>query len=1069
MKFTPSVNIERDQNKQQDYIVTANAKQAVANILSSFRTGAHAFTLIGSYGTGKSSFILAMEECLKTRNENPHKLLKVEGQLNGYKDFEFLNIVGEYASLSTIIEDKIEQKSHNIFQNLEHYYQKINKQNKFLIIVIDEFGKILEHAAKNDPEKEMYFLQQFTEFVNDTDKNILLLTTLHQGFNAYAKGLRTEQRQEWNKVKGRLLEIVFREPVEQLLDLAVQRMERKNIRFIGKESDTLYELGISHKFYFDHLKREIARKLYPMDIVAAYTFVQANQRYGQNERTFFNFLQSQGDDSLAAFVPQPKLLYNLVNVHDYITYHFHSFLSETNTDSANWTAIRIAMERIEGSALTEEKIKKGTQIIKVIGLLNLFASSAAVIDENFIVTYAENAMGFSDASTILDQLISLNIIRFAKYKSKFILFEGTDIDIDAGMMEAERMLSKGTDVVNKLNSNFNFKVSLANAYYYKIGTPRYFEYHISELPLTQIENGEADGYVNLLFAQNENLSELRTSALQQTGTAILYCIFKKYAPIIDALFEIDKLVWVKENWVADQNDHIALRELDNQIAFEKEKLSKNVLDNLYNSEIVEWIFNGKRVDEITDARSLIIFLSKISNEIYSKTPVFKNELVNKHKASVSIATARPIFLNRLLENGDKENLGFPEDKFPPEKSIYLSLLKQNGMHRQDGNSFTLNAPDEANSFYPLWKVCEDFLSSSIGKQRKISELIALLKKPPFRLKQGFIEFWVPIFLIMKKEDYALYSNGTYIPYITKETLELLQRTPNQFTVKAFQIEGVKYQFFQQYRKAIHLNTETALSERSFIETIKPFLLFYRKLNTYARTTKKLSPQARNFRDVIAQATDPEKTFFEILPDKLGFKDVIVTQNPEAIQSFVNVLGEATRALRECYGELIDTIEKKILSILKISEKEFVRYKPLVDARYRNVKVELMPTTMKNFHTRVISHWEENKGWIESLCYVILNKPLEQIQDAELPYLLATLQDYFHLLDDYVEMHKESNENVVRVHITRNKEKSLTKQVVLTTEAVTELADLEARIEKALGQDDSLNISALLQILKKKME
>ena len=52
-----------------------------------------------------------------------------------------------------------------------------------IVVVVDEFGKILEHAAKNSPEKEMYFLQKFCEFVNDSNKNVIFLATLHQSLN----------------------------------------------------------------------------------------------------------------------------------------------------------------------------------------------------------------------------------------------------------------------------------------------------------------------------------------------------------------------------------------------------------------------------------------------------------------------------------------------------------------------------------------------------------------------------------------------------------------------------------------------------------------------------------------------------------------------------------------------------------------------------------------------------------------------------------------------------------------------------------------------------------------------
>jgi hypothetical protein len=54
-KFSPSTNIIRDEGKQLDYVLTPNAARVVSDISDSYRKGIHSYTLIGSYGTGKSS------------------------------------------------------------------------------------------------------------------------------------------------------------------------------------------------------------------------------------------------------------------------------------------------------------------------------------------------------------------------------------------------------------------------------------------------------------------------------------------------------------------------------------------------------------------------------------------------------------------------------------------------------------------------------------------------------------------------------------------------------------------------------------------------------------------------------------------------------------------------------------------------------------------------------------------------------------------------------------------------------------------------------------------------------
>ena len=64
--------------------------------------------------------------------------------------------------------------SDNLFENLRLYFKQAEKKREeFVVLVIDEFGKLLEYAAKNTPERELYLLQKFTEFINDERRNAI--------------------------------------------------------------------------------------------------------------------------------------------------------------------------------------------------------------------------------------------------------------------------------------------------------------------------------------------------------------------------------------------------------------------------------------------------------------------------------------------------------------------------------------------------------------------------------------------------------------------------------------------------------------------------------------------------------------------------------------------------------------------------------------------------------------------------------------------------------------------------------------------------------------------------------
>ena len=100
MKYTLSINIEHSTFDPESYIVTPNALGVVGRIIDAFNIGIHSFNIIGSYGTGKSSFLLALEDSLVN---NSHVLVANKGQFNGYSRFRFHKIVGDYISLHSLL------------------------------------------------------------------------------------------------------------------------------------------------------------------------------------------------------------------------------------------------------------------------------------------------------------------------------------------------------------------------------------------------------------------------------------------------------------------------------------------------------------------------------------------------------------------------------------------------------------------------------------------------------------------------------------------------------------------------------------------------------------------------------------------------------------------------------------------------------------------------------------------------------------------------------------------------------------------------------------------------------
>ena len=263
----------------------------------------------------------------------------------------------------------------------------------------------------------------------------------------------------------------------------------------------------------------------------------------------------------------------------------------------------------------------------------------------------------------------------------------------------------------------------------------------------------------------------------------------------------------------------------------------------------------------------------------------------------------------MLSSADKEDLGIG-DKFPPEKTIYSIVIKQNGIHRRNGGNteYGLYEPTN-NQVLPVWRACESFLESTKEKKRNLTDLVKILQDRPFKLKKGLMDLWIPMFLIIEQSKYALFSNGKYIPYLTAELLELLPKNLKDYSIKAFSQDSISKEIFNKYREFLRKPGSELIDKNTFNNTYNQFFIFYKNLNNYSKQTKKFdSPYTARFRDVLAMATDPEKAVFEDLPESLGLIGTL-KDNPKACDSFLEQLKTSVHELVVCYDAFIDRIDK----------------------------------------------------------------------------------------------------------------------------------------------------------------
>lgn len=1072
--FSLSANIENTTVDVTNYIATPNTQSVIGNIINGYNIGIHSFNLIGSYGTGKSSFLLAIEHDLGKPNKKifPDFDSKV---LSSSREFEILKLTGDYEDLAISLSRKleIEGNSNSVIDALRNKYNELKSKDKFLVIIIDEFGKVLEHAAKNNPERELYFLQKLAEFVNVPNRKALLLTTLHQNFNSYARNLSKEQREEWTKVKGRFQEVVFVEPIEQLLYLASQHLAVTKQISVEQNFKSLFKLAKTSNLLSSQFSYETAKSLYPLDPFSSYIITQAIQRYGQNERSLFSFLVSKGENSFREFIPSMNLTYNLQYIYDYIVYNFYSYLRDANADSMNWSAMRMSVERAEGLKWeNKQQLLDAVKIVKAIGLLNLFGSGCLIMSKDMMTEYASYAMNIENPRKIIDCLEHNKIIRYAEYKHRLILFEGTDVNIEGEISKAGLVVGRPVDYVNQIRKYFNKKVVPVKAYYYEKGTPRYFKYQILGQAQDLVPEGDTDGFIQLIFHTDPAYLDQVLKLSTESNHANVFAYFNETNTIVEHLYKIEKYNYIREHVLIDNSDRVAITELKNLKDYEISLLNKSINQNLFNyvPDTVIWVYKGE-IQQISSQRDFNQLLSKVCNEVYSSTPIMNNELFNKNKLSGSISAAKVKYLSALVESWDSSNMGFDSVKFPPEKTIYYSLLKNTGLH----NNGVFSDRPSNDDISSIWNACEEFFHSTTNRPKKISELIKKLSEQPFKLKYGFIDFWIPTYLFIKRQDYSLYdTKGTYILDVNMEFFALLQKHPSEYLIKAFDISGVKMEFFNQYRKYINLEAVGGIKATQFIDTIKPFFFFYnRQLNDYARKTRKFDHnETEKFRDVLGKAKDPEKTFLEDLPKALGY-DRDSLKSEQFAKDYGYIINRAVKELRSAYSKLIDRIELRLVDSLGLSSNDYDEYIIEIRHRLENIKTYLFTDRLKEFYNHAMSEFDNKVEWFQSVCYVALDQPLERLRDEQEEKLVDELILLFQECEKYADISKietSGKDEIYSFDLISNVKDIIKPQTYRLFERdIAKSNRLEENINKLLSGDDSVDIVTLLKVLKKKMK
>jgi len=956
-RFLRSVNLERDFGDAMaldGYVATPETHRYLQRIGRSMRaqSGERAWRITGDFGSGKSSFALVLAnlfsqsardlpkniKSLREEFQVPHipKLLpilvtgarepianavlrglltSIKRVIDGRKKLNCKQAASEYLEAGKLDDRRVVEILEAASSEL-----KDNSPYQGILLIIDELGKSLEYASLNPEKQDIYFLQLLAEAsCRSQNAPIYTIGLLHQGFAEYAEKLTNTAQMEWAKVAERFSEITFSQPLAQVATLISSAISLHDDgatlwgwkQRASQDMSQAVELGMYGPNPGKSNLTKIASSLYPLHATVIPVLTRFFRRFGQNERSLFSFLLSSEPCALQDFAEGeagPDNVFRLSDFYDYAANNFAHRLSGQSFRS-HWNHIDA---RIRSAETESDSIQ---MLLKTIGILNVI-SSAELHPTADVLHLCLGSK--ADLQNNLRDLCKRGII-FNRGRAGYSLWPHASVNLEQRFEEACEKVGRASKIASVVRERLDSRPVVARRHYIQTGNLRHFDVRFltfsefkRESPLLNPTH-PADGVLAILLCESnsERLSAIELAAsFDETQSRVLVAISAPLEVLSGFALQLERWQWVERNTPELKDDRFAAEEVSRQMAAASQSLESKLRELVgfrgesyaASGNQITWFYKGAEQKQVGRDKKLQQFLSDLCDRIFSNAPKVSNELVNRHAISGAAAGARQRLFKLMLENAALVDLGMPEDKAPPEKSLYLSILKKGLVHVKAKKDWSIAFPQSGLETDPLQLspalvAIVAHLESVSDRRVPLTELYALLRKD-FGVRDGLIPILLLIVYIVHETEIALFEDKAFQPEVEEFLMMRLARRPETFEFQLCRITGVRKNIITQLAGVLG---GSPTDSSHLLSIVRPLYLFVAGLPDYAKNTDQLSKETIALRKAIDAAREPADLVFRALPEAMNIR--IKDKGVDDVNQLASRLAISVAELRYCFTEL----------------------------------------------------------------------------------------------------------------------------------------------------------------------
>jgi hypothetical protein len=1052
--YLRAAHLERHQDQVEHYIPTGRALEVLRRLLNAVNnpTAGRAWSLTGPYGAGKSSFALFLHSLFgpagNRRDHADHALREADSGLLGA-------VVDAHAALKSTAQGFVlatttcqsEPLTESVLRALtrgSHAYwpraiplnvkaalnaARVDRTARSIadaveafavhapvLIILDEFGKTLEHIAGTSGSigsnaTDLFALQEIAERASGLGAVPAFLFTLqHLAFDDYVRRASAVQRREWGKVQGRFEDISFLETPEQSLRLVSGAFD---------DTDITPALDKKRQYWATHAHKQIAQlglashvpggaktlaRCYPLHPTALVALPELCARLGQHGRTLFTFLSSTEPHTASDFLARTPSTPNTISLPVIALSHLYDFFAGPGHALANgvggsrWREIDERIREADGLELPD------LACLKTVGLLNLLGHVAGLRASADLVAYS---LGPPDKPVHqqwrnrLDDLEGRGWVTYRAFADEYRLWQGSDVDLRSRVSDAREQL-RSTSPAELLTRLQDSPPRIAGRHSQRVGMLRYFSVSYADDSTKEIPalgpGDPADGALVYYLGDPITAASLHGPG---GGRPIVLAVSEAVSRVRDAVIEAAAALAVLDQQdVFD--DRVARRELQDRIADTRSRLTDALAESFRpGAHGVRWqLLNSEGSEEVLSAgKGLSRLLSEICDKVYGQSPVIRNEMLGRRELTSQGAKARRNLLEAMIYSQHEEKLALKG--FGPERAMYDAVLHHTGIHSQDDQGmWRFTQPNPGRLLGSVWGVMAQCINPTVREAVGVDKLYARLMAPPVGLKEGPIPVLLAAFLLHRHDDVAIYEDGTYQPTLTPDLLERLLKTPHRFALKAFNTAGTRAKFLAVI-SALTAELEgqptrglTAYKFRNstVLAAAAPLINFARALPEYTKSTTTLSPRALAVRAVLLTAREPDAFLFRDLPVAC---DLMPLSNDRGgaekdVALFTNRLREALGELQDSYSVRLARIGEALAVELNLS-KTVSRLRAGLSVRAETLEGKVLDPKLRAFLYNASDIGLDDESWLEALGLAVADRPPAAWRDDDAARFQTNLQ------------------------------------------------------------------------------